>query len=354
MRITPNIYRQLGSAGPATYGKNSAVASNLNGQLGFRLKYAYLTYKKAFDGIEPIKGGTIGLGQIMNPLVDWEERLYNFRYVNLTPWNYLSLSSTHVGMKVAGPLQIGGTKYADYDVGVFNNPSFASYDQTNTKQVMGRVSVYPLGGTGNFNGLGFTGFYDYGYGNTTPDFVGSAPLFNAPKAHITRVALFAHYRTDDLLLAGEWDYGHNAFTNGNLFSGAGPASTGTFADFALLSQTLLNNGRSVQQGFDFFGFYHIPNTPLTLFGTFMWFQPNTKVDLNPLDFQRWVAGLSHRYNEYLRFAFSSQNLLYYHGQFDFPVAYANTFAPTDVKGSVVRDAVPRDVHGFFLNLELNY
>ena len=75
-------------------------------QLAVRIKYAYLQYSKAFDRIEPMKGDTITIGQAPNPLVAWEEDLYGFRYVNLTPWNYLSLSSTPTGPLDAGPGQV--------------------------------------------------------------------------------------------------------------------------------------------------------------------------------------------------------------------------------------------------------
>ena len=38
------------------------------------------------------------------------------------------------------------------------------------KQVMGRVTVNPFGANSRYDGLGLTGFYDYGYQNTcTPD-----------------------------------------------------------------------------------------------------------------------------------------------------------------------------------------
>jgi hypothetical protein len=105
------------------------------------------------------------------------------------------------------------------------------------------------------------------------------------------------------------------------------------------------------------GHYHIPRTPFTLFGLFQWFQPNTKVNLNPLDFQRWVGGISYQYNEYLRFAIDSQNLLFYHAQTNVSEDAVNAFAPvfkTPTHGALIADAVPRDSHAFFLNMEFNY
>lgn len=354
VRVTPNIYRQIGAPSADSIGKgNTTYPSVVDGNLTFRLKYAYLQYSKAFDRIDAMKGDTITLGQLSNPLVDWEEQLYGFRYVNLTPWNYLSLSSTQQGVSVQGPIKFHELQYVDYDFGVFNNASFHAFENTSSKEAMARVSIYPFGAKWKYDGLGITGFYNYGYGNTTPDFSGSSPLFNAPKAHITRLAALLHYSTEHWSIAGEYDYGHNAFSSGNLFSSDAPS--GAWANMATLATALQNNGRSVQEGFDVFGHFHIPNTPLTLFGMFQWFQPNTKVSLNPFDFQRFIAGVSYQYNEFLRFALSSQNLLYYHNQFDFSEAEANNFAPEFKAplGSVI-NAVPRDVHAFFLNVEFNF
>ena len=56
------------------------------------------------------------------------------------------------------------------------------------------------------------------------------------------------------------------------------------------------------------GHFHIPETPLTLFGMFQWLLPNTNFSNDPLDFYRWVFGISYQYNEYLRFAIDSQNI----------------------------------------------
>jgi len=225
---------------------------------------------------------------------------------------------------------------------------------------MGRLSIYPFGAKWKFDGLGFTGFYDYGYGNVTADtFAGNngpatAPFFNAPKAHITRWSGLVHYNTDWWGLAFEYDQGHNAFSSGNLFSAVAPA--GKYANNNTLATALLNNGRAVEQGYDVFGHLHIPQTPLTLFGMFEWWQPNTHVDVNPFDFQRWIAGISYQYNEFLRFSINTQNLSYYHQNFAFSEAYANTFAPVFSKPGTktVPNSVFRDDHSLFLSMEFNY
>ncbi len=349
-RLTPNIYRAIGSSTADKSGKTGAIGSNLDGNLNFRLKYAYVQYNKLLDGIEPLKGGMITVGQQMNPLVDWEEALYGFRYVNLVPWNYLSLSSTQVGVSLKGPIKFNGRTYVDYDFGVYNNAAFRTFEQTDEKQGMVRVSVYPFGAEKRFDGLGLTGFYDRGHGNVTPDTTITTAL-KGPDSDIERVAALVHYTTNDWQLAGEYDWGKNAFTPGNLFSGSGPGdvfgvATG-FADFTTMTNNILNTGKSEQEGYDVFGHYHIPGTPLTLFGMYEKFMPNTRVDHNPLDFERFVGGINWDYSKFLRLALASQNLWYSHDQFDFPIT-------PGISTKVVKNAVPEGIHAMFVNLEFSY
>ncbi len=347
VNITPNIYRQYGKANSVSFGKNSTLGSNLNGNLGFRLKTAAVSYSKLFDDIPMLRGGKVTFGQTANPLVAWEEHLFGYRYAQLTPWNYLSLSSTQVGLMVGGPIRFGETKYADYQAGVYDNSAFHSYGQSDLKQVMGRISLYPLGGWGKHYGLGFTGFYNYGYGNVPPD---------SFQAHVTRIAALVHYTTKRFGIAFEYDNGHDAFSSGHLFSGSAPSSTSQWAYIGTLAGALLNTPRSDQQGFDVFGHYNIPHTKLSVFGLGMWFMPNTNVKNDPYDFQHFVAGVQYKYNKYLRFALASQNTLFYHSQKSFSEAYANTFSPgTYTPGTgYVTDAVPRDTHAIFLDMQFNY
>ena len=136
-------------------------------------------------------------------------------------------------------------------------------------------------------------------------------------------------------------------------------------------QAFLNNGRSRQLGVDFLGRYHIPGTKLTAFGMFQWFMPNDNVPENPLDFERFVAGISYQFNPYVRIALDSQNLLFYHGNFGLPVSSLMPFnyAPggklngqllpgnpkhTASLATIIPNLVPRDTHAVFLNLEFAY
>ena len=405
LRLTPNIYKTIGSSN-VKVGQTTGFGSNLDGDLGMRMKYASLTYNGLFDSIPMLKGGTVAFGEIPNPLVDWEEQLYGFRYVNLTPWNYLSLSSTQVGVGIQGPIKFGEKTYIDYAFGAYDNSSFHAFEQSDTKQGMGRVSVYPFGANWRYDGLGITGFYNYGYGNTAPDTADLPTTLKGGDAHIQRIAALVHYTAYNWGLAGEFDSGRNAFQASNLWSGSGPAdafgfptgkakTSGTFAGNscgdgktttivkgkptvlnpcyplfntygpqANAQTALLNNGQADQQGFDFFGHFHIPQTPITVFGMFQWMLPNTNTAFtNPLDFYHWVFGLSYQYNEYLRFAIDSQNISYYHSQMALPIAALKPFgyAPggtyngqTLPKIGIIPDMVQRDTHSIFANVEFAY
>ena len=403
LRITPNMYKTIGSNGGTTVndkiGATTGFGSNLDGDLGVRIKYANVQYSALWDklGVSALQGGKVLMGEIANPLIGWEEDLYGYRYVNLTPWNYLSLSSTQLGIGFEGPIKpFGGEKtYADYSFGVYDNSSFHAFEETDTKQAMARVSVYPFGSDWRFQGLGLTGFYNYGYGNTAPDSEGNPTVLKGPEAHITRIAALLHYTAEQWGVAGEFDYGNNAFSAGNLFSGSGPAdefgtATGTsfepktaktffgnscsstaacynpasgFGAQTGAWNALLNNGQAREVGMDIFGHYHIPETPFTLFGMFQWFEPNDKVNPDPLDFQRFIAGVSYQYNEYLRFAVDSQNLLFYHNQMSMWVPDLEQF--NYVPGSKLNSLllpktgaipylVPCDTHSIFANVEFAY
>ena len=393
-RFTPEVYRANGGATADRTGAISAFGSNLDGDLNVRLKYAYVQYKGLLDDVPWLKGGNTTFGAQPNPFIPWEEDLYQYRFVNLVPWNYISLSSSQIGLQFDGPIKPTGSEltYADYGFGVYDNGSFRTPEQSNTKQVMLKGTIYPLGSAFKYQGLGLTGFYNYGYGNVAPD-VGSIPSVNKASAHFTRIAAVLHYAAEQWNVAGEFDYGQNAFTANNLYSGSGPidnfgtasgaAATGpgnvagntcsvatpcyqyanSFGPQTALYQAFLNNGRAREIGWDFFGHYHIPGTKLTAFGMFQWFLPNDNVQKDPLDFQRFVAGVSYQYNEYLRFALDSQNLLFYHDQFGVPISYAKKF--NYVPGSTfngrklpatgtIPNTVPLDTHAIFLNIEFAY
>ncbi len=369
MRITPNIYRTTGTTANQAYGKTGGIGSDLQGDLGFRLKYGYVQWNTPFKNMDiaPIKNDVIVLGQQPQPLTSWEEDLYGYRFVNLTTWN-MSISSTYPGISVQGPITFGpeNLQYIDYNIGAFDNASFHALEQTNTKEVMGRISVYPFGARWRFDGLGLTTFYDYGYGNVTPDNLDLPAVLKGPNANIQRLAEILHYTADNWQLAFEYDWGRNAWTPGNQYSGSGPAELFGYTPnlppaavlnqqaFVNLANALLNNGRTTQQAFNLFGHYHLPDTKFTLFGWINQFNTNTAVKNNPFDWQRFVVGIAYQYNEYLRFAIDEQAILYYHNQYNFPVAYAEQFnytSPKGFKGKAVPNVVLPDMHTTMVNIE---
>jgi len=395
MRITPDVYKTYGTATPTANSHISSVSSNLTGDLSYRLKYASLQYNRLLDWAgDASKGASIEAGAISNPFIAWEEHLGTFRYVTSVPWNYLGLSSAQLGVAINGPIQHNELTYADYGVGAFTNAKYYQFEQTNTKQFMGRLSVYPFGSAWDTQGLGLTGFYNYGYNNTSPDNgsinTGFGPNPSAfghvANAHLTRWAALLHYTAEQWGIVGEYDQGHNSFPGANLFTGNGPSvfftppasastSGGTsspytvpYYNFSALTAALLGNSRTVQQGFDIFGHLHIPETPFRLIGLFQWFEPNSKVNRDPLDFYRYMVGVEWQINEFVRLAVDTQNLNFYHGQEPFSTAYANSFANVFLpvpntktgKGATfkpptsIADPVPRDTHAVELNLEFAF
>lgn len=419
-RFTPEIYRANGANQTSTscltangkvcsfnnnLGANSGVASNLDGSMNLRMKYAFLQYSDLWRDGSPLRGGTITVGAQQNPLLGWEEDFTQYRFVYLSPWNYLGLSSSQIGLQAAGPIMFPRTEktYLDYALGVYDNGNFRTQEQTNTKQMMGRLTAYPFGSDFRYQGLGLTGFWNYGWGNTTPDNTGIASPLKGTNAQFQRIAAIVSYATERWNALGEFDYGKNAFQLGNLFSGSGPSDAfgvpsgtpvttspwlgntkcaklpsgtpcypifNTYGPQTAVYQAILNNGRTRQLGVDFLGHYHIPDTKLTAFGMFQWLMPNDNVSgTDPLDFQRFVVGLSYQYNEYLRFAVDSQNLLYYHNQMGMSIPTAQKYGyvagknfngwslPTSIPsrfGGQIPDLVPRDIHSIFLNMEFEY
>lgn len=352
-RIVPNVYRQFASASSDKVGKVGAVPASADGNLTFRLKYGYAELN-AFRSSEAFHDDNIRFGQQMNPLVDWQEGLYGFRFVNLVPWNYLSLSSTYTGASLNGPIKVNGKQYIDYQIGIFNDANFHQFNQSETKTGMARVSFYPFGAKSKYDGLGITGFVDYGYGNVAPD---------TSNHVVERMAGLIHYTTphNGYQLAAEYDFGRNAFSLGNLFSGAGPQDafglgTTQYAGLTDLASAILSGTHTRQKGFDVFGHADIPTTKLTLFGMWELFQPNTNIPSDPIDFHRLIAGINYRYSKHLRFALDSQNVFYRHSQFTYPASDLAQFNSKLAKANPtgIANAVPPDVQAIFLNMEFSF
>jgi hypothetical protein len=293
LRVTPDIYRQS------------------DGSYSFRLKYGYVDFQKIF-GSGAFKNDKLTFGQTQQPLTDWEEGLSGYRYTYLTPWNYVSLSSTWVGAKLHGPIEFNGKEYIDYDFGVFNTASFHAVETNENKQFMMRGTVYPFGTTSDRTGLGFTIFDNVGYKTVLP---------SAPQTPINRLAAIAFYQTHNKAdqIAFEYEWGHNAYSTGNLFNGAGSPS-GAYADFGSEAGAILS-GSTHQQGFALFGHARLGHTKFSLFGLWQYFQPNTSFDYrdagltaDPLDWERTVGGITYSVTKQFDVSFGDENFHWVHPQ----------------------------------------
>ncbi|MGH7837887.1 MAG: hypothetical protein ACREQC_08700, partial [Candidatus Binataceae bacterium] len=137
-RFTPEIYRANGANQTTTsclttsggvcslndkFGATSAVGSNLDGALNVRLKFAFLQNSALWNEVPALEGGTLTIGAQPNPLLGWEEDFTQYRFVYLSPWNYLGLSSSQIGFQFAGPVtfRAGEDTYLDYAVGAYDN-----------------------------------------------------------------------------------------------------------------------------------------------------------------------------------------------------------------------------------------
>jgi hypothetical protein len=354
-RLTPNIYRQFAGVNALKYGSVTGIGASANENLTFRLKYAYVDIKNLFKDSPTAKGVTLTLGQLQNPLVDWEENLWSYRYIALTPWNYLSLSSTQTGVSLHGPLQSNGKTYLDFNAGIYTQASFHAYEQAESKQLMARATVYPFGSAGNYQGLGITGFYDYARSNAYPE--------TARTIGIYRGVAMIHYATKNNMsnIAFEYDFGRNAFSSGNLFSGSGPIDafglgTSPYAGMTAVIKAIQGTDRTKQQGYNVFGHLQLGKSPFQLFGWFEKFQPNTEAKKNPADFDRIIAGVQYRANKNLRFAFDFQNLIFTHGQFTIPSSDLVYFSPplAGANPDGIPNVVPPDIQAFFINMEFSF
>jgi hypothetical protein len=329
-RVTPDIYRDT-------------VTGNLN----LRLKYGYGEFHKIFGGA--MQDDNIRFGQQPNPLVDWDEALYGYRFVSLVPWNFISLSSTYTGVSQNGPIKgSNGKQYLDYQLGVFNNANFHQIELAENKTVMARASLYPMGASSRFDGLGLTGFIDYGYNNQIP---------SSRSIPVVRASALVHYMSphNGAQIAFEYDFGRNAMSAGNLFGGSG-SPTATFADANVLAGAILGMQDARQQGYDVFGHVNLGPTKWALFGLYQDWQPNTKVPDNPLDFRRVVAGMSYTFNKNVRLAVNSQDVLYKKKQFTYPIATLASFSPATATNypAGVPNAVPPSVKAVFMNMEFTF
>lgn len=330
IRVTPNIFRQISPTEVVNTSNSSQVATNLNGDLSFRLKYGFLQVNNVFrdlEGLRDVPGFTdtnIKIGQIENPLIPWEEDMYGYRFVNLVPLNFLAYSSSDLGIAITGRVTYDGTRFADYWLGYYNGSSFHSAEFNETRSPQGRISVYPFAQHPGWERLGGTFFMSYGYTNVAPD---------TPDAAIRRMAALVHYNGPYGAIAFEYDRTYNQNTFYNFFTGAAPPrmlGNETNPLFTLYNQIL--SPTAVGEGYNVFGHVNLGHWPLSAFGMWQRWYPNLGFTPDPLDFDRLIAGVAWQPLPWMRLAVDSQNIMYFRS------------GPT----------VPQDTHAIFTNLEINY
>ena len=330
IRVTPNIFREVSASSAVNTSNSSQVATNVNGNLSFRLKYGFLQINNVFkdvDGLNAVPGFTntnIKVGQIENPLIPWEEDLYGFRFVNLVPLNFLAYSSTDLGVAVMGPVIYDNVRYMDYWLGYYNGSSFHSAEFNENRSPQGRVSVYPVAMYPGLENLGGSFFMSYGYSNVAPD---------TPDATIRRMAVLAHYNGPYGAIAFEYDRTYNENNFNNFFTGAAPRQM--LGNMTNPLFTLYNNILSptaTGDGYAVFGHVNTGHWPFAVFGMWQRWYPNLDVSANPLDFDRVIGGVEWQPLSWMRLAVDSQNIMYFNSG----------------------RTVPQDTHAILTNLEVNY
>jgi hypothetical protein len=142
-RITPDIVR-------------SDTAGALNGNLVFRIKYAFMQFN--LDDWMP-KGTWARLGIQQTPWLDFEEGIYRYRFqgnVFVEREGFLSSSDAGASLRLAAP-----SNYAEVHVGVYNGENYNRTEVNNKKAFEVRGSVRPFaGGAPVLRGLRAHVFYD--------------------------------------------------------------------------------------------------------------------------------------------------------------------------------------------------
>ena len=145
-RITPDIVRQSGLVSLAT---GNSVTSD---SLVYRLKYAY-----AQVNIDDwmTKGSWVRLGMQQTPWVDFEERIYRYRFqgpIFMDRETYLSSSDVGVAFHTNFPKNFG-----DVMVGIYNGETYSRPEANDQKAFQIRGTLRPLPMSAVLRGLRFTG-----------------------------------------------------------------------------------------------------------------------------------------------------------------------------------------------------
>ncbi|HUK33246.1 MAG TPA: hypothetical protein VLV86_05010, partial [Vicinamibacterales bacterium] len=178
-----------------------------------------------------------------------------------------------------------------------------------------------------------------------------------------RGAALVHFTTPNngAMIGAEYDWGKDAFGTNNMFSGSAPAdlfglATTTYANPTKLWQAVLAGTATKQQGWSLFGRYAFPNSKFGVFAWDQYFQPNTNVPDDPLDFYHIIAGVSYRASARWRVAVSNQYVTYKHDQFTYPASSLAGFSPSlaTANPAGIANAVPPNVNVVMFNVEFSF
>jgi hypothetical protein len=143
-RITPDIVRESGSG------------SSLNGNLTFRLKYAYAQFNLD-DWMQ--RGSWVRLGMQQTPWIDFDETVYRYRFQGPVFTDREGfLSSSDVGATFHYNLP---GNYGDIHGGIYNGETYTRPEVNDQKAFMVRGTFRPMRMHPILRGLRLTGFYDH-------------------------------------------------------------------------------------------------------------------------------------------------------------------------------------------------
>lgn len=250
-RVTPDIYRTS------------------DGSLGYRLKYAFVTWNPEKSPI------TLKFGMLNTPIVDWEEALWDYRMQGTVAMErYGYLSSSDFGLQVEGTWG-GGPERVNLSAGIINGENYNRAPGDKRKDLAGRVSVRLMDtdDESRTGGLRVTGYAHYG----TPTGGGVRQRY-----------------------LGMVSYRSSKLTAGALFAAT--------RDSALTDPvTPKRNGRVLS----LFGVLNVPNSKLAVIGRFDSADPSTTTTNDRQD--RIIAGVSYAVSPNLRVLADLDHLMYQGG-----------------------------------------
>jgi hypothetical protein len=154
-RITPDVAsRQATSTSGLPAG--SSVASNFDGSLTIRLKYAY--GQMNFDRWAKTKGMWVRFGQQQTPYIDFAESVYRYRFegtVFADREGFLSSSDLGISARWVAPRE-----YGDVHLGYYNGETYSKPEANDQKAFQLRATVRPLARKPGLHGLRLSAFVD--------------------------------------------------------------------------------------------------------------------------------------------------------------------------------------------------